>query len=92
MDNEIGKAFKKEQALMKERKEKVQVLIPLNLDTYLLSGKWKNGKASQVLERLAGDFRGWKRNHSKFEAQVDAVIRALRADEHAREKPPKSRL
>jgi hypothetical protein len=77
---------------MKERKEKVQVLIPLTLDTYLLSGKWKSGKASQVLERLAADFRGWRRNHSKFETQVDALIRALRADERAREKPPKTLL
>jgi hypothetical protein len=86
VDNEIGKAFDKEQALMKNRQKKVHVLIPLSLDTYLLSGKWKSGKASQVRERLAADFRGWKRNHTKLEGQVEAVIRALRADEHAREK------
>ncbi len=92
VDNEIGKAFAKEQALMKQRQKKILVLIPLNLDGYLLSGKWSSGKASPVLERLAGDFQGWEQSNSRFEEQAERVIRALRADERARETPPESRL
>ena len=91
VDDEIGKAFAKEQTLMKEQKTKILALIPLDLDGYLFSG-WKSGKAPQVRERLAPDFRDWETSHSKCEEQIEKVIRALRSDEHARELPPKPKL
>ncbi|MGH1363290.1 MAG: pentapeptide repeat-containing protein [Calditrichia bacterium] len=91
VDNEIETAFNKEQKLMRERQRKVLSLIPLDLDGYLGNG-WQSAKKTQVRSRLAADFRGWENDDSIFEAQVEQVIKALRADDGAREKPPVGRL
>jgi hypothetical protein len=90
VDAEIEKAFDKERRLMNERGEAVLAVIPLNLDGLLFDG-WKSGKATQVKQRLAADFTGWEADNSKFEAQFERAVQALRAD-GGREEPPRSML
>ncbi len=53
------------------------VLIPLNLDGYLL--EWNDGKANQVRTRLTADFTNWE-NHSDFERAFKKLIQALKAE------------
>lgn len=92
VDDEVDKAFTKEQKLMKQRRRKVLALIPLNLDGYLFSKKWKSGKATQIRARLAADFTGWQTDGKKFEDQFKKLVAALRADAGGREQPPKAKL
>ena len=92
VDNEIMAAFDKEKALIRERTQKTQVLIPLNLDNFMFSEEWRRGYKSQIQSRLAADFIGWRKNRRKFAEQVEKVILSLRLDEEARESPPLSFL
>ena len=77
---------------MKERSEKVLLLIPLNLDGYVFSGQWGSGKARQVQSRLAADFTGWERDNDKFEKALEALVNALTTDNRGRNPPPKPKL
>jgi hypothetical protein len=93
VQNEIKTTLEKERALRKERGKPVHKLIPLNLDGFMFTDDWDLGVlANEIRSRVAADFQGWETNKESFDAQVDLVIKALRADEGGREKPPPSRL
>jgi hypothetical protein len=93
VENEIKTTLEKEWAARKEKGTSVQKLIPLNLDGYMFSDEWDLGVlANEIRSRVAADFRDWENFNSNFDKQVDRVIKALRADDGAREKPPPSKL
>jgi TIR domain/Pentapeptide repeats (8 copies) len=80
VENEIATAFEKEQQLMKQTNKKVNVLIPLNLDGSLFTDQFASGYGAKIRTRLAPDFTGYSRSAVKFDEQVEALVRALRAD------------
>ncbi len=71
-----------EKALERERREGRDIIIPLNLDGYLLDG-WESGQASTIRSRLAADFNGWEHANAKFDEQFERVVLALRTDKGA---------
>lgn len=68
----------------------MSAVIPLDIDGYLLS--WNDGKASKLRERYAPSFEGWARDNALFLERFELLVRALRADERARDNPPTPRL
>jgi hypothetical protein len=90
VDDELDKAFEKEQRLQKERGKKVELVIPLDLDGYLFD--WGDGKAAKLRERYSPSFAGWETGVGLFGERADTVIKALRSDAGAREEPPKPKL
>jgi hypothetical protein len=80
VDIEIGAAFDKEQQLTRERGHKAHVLIPLNLDGYLFSDKWKGGYRAELRRRVAADFTGWESDSNAFGEQIMRLMQALRAE------------
>jgi hypothetical protein len=70
----------------------VLALIPLNLDGSMFNPDWQDWKKDSLASRLAPDFTGWEKANAKFEAQLEKVVKALRADGKVRERPPEPRL
>ncbi len=77
VDNEITTALEKEQKFMKERGEKLTVLLPVDLDGFLFSND-APAKAATIRSRIVGDFRAWQSNSEKFSREVDRLVDALR--------------
>jgi uncharacterized protein YjbI with pentapeptide repeats len=92
VDGEISRAFQKEEQLMKERGRKVLALIPLNLDGFLFSQAYKSGKKAEIKSRIAAKFVGWEEDQALFDRELEKVVRALRADDAAREQAPPAKL
>jgi len=88
VENELTRAFEKEQELQRDRGEKVLCVIPLDLDGYLF--EWTDGKATRLKERVAANFKD--RRARAFDKQLERLVAALRPQDHGRRQPPRSQL
>lgn len=92
VDKEIDRAFEKERQIQKETGKRFLALIPLDLDGYLFSDEWENGKALHVRSRVSAKLKGWEDDDTILTEQIERVVKALRADDGDREPPPPSKL
>jgi len=63
-------------------------MYPTPLSLNLFSDDWQSGKKEQIRSRVAADFKGWEKDNKIFEVALEQVVKALRSDEHARERSP----
>ena len=91
VDHEIKKTLRKEQQLMKERGKKTLAMVPITIDDFVFSDDYDAGIKSEILSRKVADLRQWK-DRDSFEAGMEQVIQALRADENKKEEPPSPKL
>lgn len=78
VENEINRAVKKEQQMLKDKGAKVVALIPLDLDGYLIKNEWRSSKKDEMLSRRVVEFTGWETDNARFEGQAEGVVNALR--------------
>ncbi len=64
-------------AIEREREIGRDIVLPLDVDGHLLNGY--GGEFLGVLkQRLAADFAGWEKDATKFDQQLERVVKALR--------------
>ena len=90
VEEEIERALQKEARFHKDKGKRVGAIVPLTIDDYIHDG-WKHAMRATIRSRSVADFRDWK-NHDSFEAALEVLVKALRADAGGREEPPESRL
>jgi TIR domain/Pentapeptide repeats (8 copies) len=69
-----------ERALNREDKEGKSILFPITLDDCIFE-EWENARKADVLRKVVGDFRGWEKSASKYDAAFKKLLRGLKAEE-----------
>ena len=77
VDREIDRILAKERELMKERGERINLLIPIMIDDFIF--EWKGAKKEEIKRYQIGDFQEWE-NEEKFEKALTDLIHALNVD------------
>ena len=90
VNEEIDRALKKEERLWKATRERVLVLIPVDLDGSL--SDWEGDQADVLLQRDVARLNGWETDDSIYQEQLERIVAALRSDDAARPVPPEPKL
>jgi len=85
MDSLIDSVKRREEAVKTHTGRSVTLMWPLNLDGYLFSGSWKHADATEVAGRVLADFTGWRRNKTKFHAELQLLIEKLKEEPSGRQ-------
>lgn len=64
-------------AIERERRAATDVIVPIDLDGFLLN-EWEDGLAATIRARSAADFTGWDRDNTVFERQLRRLVTALK--------------
>lgn len=83
VNREIAKTFSMEADQLKKDTIVVRSLMLLNLDNHLFD-QWEHQDKDKVCDRLAADFRDEETDESKFEQQVEQLVKALPSNKTTR--------
>ena len=67
-------------------------VAPLDLDGFLFGDACQIEHAPTLRARHAPAFKGWDGDEKIFDQQLERVVKAMRADDMARPKPPAPKL
>ncbi len=62
----------------KWRKNNPTLPLPIRIDDYLFHD-WQHERKADVVNKVVGDFRGWNRSATKYEAAFKRLLKALNA-------------
>ena len=65
-----------ERALRREDQLARNVLFPIRIDDFIFSG-WEHPRRPDVIQKIIGDFRNWKRDPSQYKSSLAKLIEAL---------------
>lgn len=80
VQDEIERALQKEEQLRWKKRDLPMVdddvLFPVRLDEYIFDS-WQHERKPNVVKKVVGDFRDWRANRSKYQRELQRLIKAL---------------
>jgi uncharacterized protein YjbI with pentapeptide repeats len=92
VDDEIGAALEREDALTEQRGKPTEVLVPVIIDGFIQGGNWEGVHNKRVYDRLSIDFSRCRRDKARFAAEIEKIVQAVQGeDDQAKGKKKKGK-